>query len=73
MVFKEKIKAELKAFVRFLREEGDVPVKQIVHGCGISRASVYCRLKRANQAQKKSKKHGRLQLIDARQERKIQT
>ena len=35
MVFKEKIKAELKAFVRFLGEEGDVPVKQIVHRCGI--------------------------------------
>ena len=29
MVFKEKIKAELKAYVRFLREEGDVPVKGI--------------------------------------------
>ena len=72
MVFKEKIQAELKAFVRFLREEGDVPVKQIVHRCGISRASVYRCLKRANQAQKKSKKHGRPRLIDARQERKIQ-
>ena len=72
MVFKEKIKAELKAFVRFLREEGDVPVKQIVHRCGISRASVYRCLKRANQAEKKSKKHGRPRLIDARQERKIQ-
>ena len=62
MVFKEKIKAELKAFV---------PVKQIVHRCGRSRASVYRCLKRANQAQKKSKKNGRPQLIDARQERKI--
>ena len=72
MVFKEKIKAELKAFVRFLREEGDVPVKQIVHRCGISRALVYRCLKRANQAQKKSKKHGRPRLIDACQERKIQ-
>ena len=35
MVFKEKIKAELKAYVRFLREEDDVPVKGIVHRCGI--------------------------------------
>ena len=67
MVFKEKIKAELKAFVRFLREEGDIPVKQIVHRCGISRVSVYRCLKSANQAQKKSNKHGRLRLIDASQ------
>ena len=72
MVFKEKIKAELKAIVRFLREEGDVPVKEIVHRCGISRASVYRCLKSANQAQKKSKKHSRPRLIDVRQERKIQ-
>ena len=63
---------ELKAYVRFLREEGDVPVKEIVHRCGISRASVYRCLKSANQAQKKSKKHGRPRLIDVRQERKIQ-
>ena len=40
MVFKEKIKAELKTYVRFLLEEGDVPVKGTVHRCGISRASV---------------------------------
>ena len=72
MVFKEKIKAELKAYVRFLREEGDVPVKEIVHRCGISRASVYRCLKSANKAQKKSKKHGRPRLIDGRQERKIE-
>ena len=71
MVFKEKIKPELKAYVRFLREQGDVPVKEIVHRCGISRASVYRCLKFANQAQKKSKKHGRPRLIDVRQERKI--
>ena len=58
MVFKEKIKAQLKAYVRFLREEGDVPVKEIVHRCGISRASLFYRcLKSANRAQKKSKKH----------------
>ena len=63
---------ELKAYVRFLREEGDVPVKEIVHRCGISRASVYSCLKSAYQAQKKSKKHGRPRLIDVRQERKIQ-
>ena len=72
MVFKEKIKAELKAYVKFLREEGDVPVKEIVLRCGISRASVYRCLKSANQAQKKSKKLGRPRLIDVRQERKIQ-
>ena len=72
MVFREKIKAELKAYVRFLRGEGDIPVKEIVHRCGISRASVYRCLKSANQAQKKSKEHGRLRLIDVRQERKIQ-
>ena len=59
MVFREKIKAELKAYVRFLREEGDVPVKEMVHCCGISGASVYRCLKSANQAQKKIKKHGR--------------
>ena len=41
MVFKEKIKAELKAYVKFLHEEGDVPVKEIEHRCGISRASAY--------------------------------
>jgi len=51
MVFKEKIKAELKAYVKFLREEGDVPVKEIVQHCGISRASVYRCLKSANHAQ----------------------
>ena len=72
MVFREKIKAELKAYVRFLREEGEVPVKEIVDRCGISRASVYRCLKSANQVQKKSKKHGRPRLIDVRQERKIQ-
>ena len=72
MVVKEKIKAELKAFVRFLQEEGDVPVKHIVDRCGISRASVYRCLKHANQAQKKRRKHGRPRLIDAPQERKIQ-
>ena len=61
MVFKEKIKGhvELKAYVRFLREEGDVSVKEIVHRCEISRALVYRCLKVANQVQKKSKKHGR--------------
>ena len=53
MVFKEKIKAELKAYVRFLREEGDVPVKGIVHRCGISRASVNGCLKSANQHKRK--------------------
>ena len=72
MVFREKIKAELKAYVRFLPEEGDIPVKEIVHHCEIPRASVYRCLKSANQAQKKSKKHGRPQLIDVHQERKIQ-
>ena len=50
MVFKEKNKAELKAYVRFLREEGAVPVKEIVHRCEIFRASVYRGLKGANQA-----------------------
>ena len=45
MVFKEKIKAELKAYARFLREEGDVPVKEIVHHSGIPRAAVYRCLK----------------------------
>ena len=60
MVFREKIKAELKTYVRFLQEEGDVPVKEIVHHCEISRASVYRYLKSANQAQKKSKKNGSL-------------
>ena len=72
MAFKEKIKAELKAYVRILREEGDVPVKGIVHRCGISRVSVYRCLKSASQAQKRSKKQGRPRLIDARQERKVQ-
>ena len=52
MVFKEKMKAELKAYVRFLHEEGDVPVKEKVHRRGMSRASVYCCLKSANQAEK---------------------
>ena len=69
MAFKETIKAELKAYVRFLREEGDVPVKEIVHCCGISRVSVYRCLKRANQSQKKSKKHCSPLLIDVLQER----
>ena len=58
MVFKEKMEAELNAHVKFPCGEGDVLVKEIVHRCGISRASVYCCLKSANQAQKKSKKRG---------------
>ena len=63
MVFEEKVEAELKAYVKFPRGEVDVPVKDIVYRCGISRASVYCCLKGANQAQKRSKKRG-LETID---------
>ena len=74
MVFKEKIKAEIKASVTFLWEQDDVPVKEIhvVQRCGISRASVHHCLKSANQAQKKNKEHGRPRLINVCQERKIQ-
>lgn len=74
MVFKEKIKAELKGSVTFLWEEDDVPVKEIhvVQRCGISRALVHHCLKSANQAQNKNKEHGSPRLIGVCQERKIQ-
>lgn len=70
MVFKEKIIAQVKAYVKFLRKEGDVPVKEIEHRCGISKASVYSCLKCANQAQKKRKKARRPRLIDVHRGRK---
>lgn len=71
MVFKRKISAEQKAFVKFLRQEGDVPVKEIVHRCGISRATIYRWLKSTNQSIQNSKKRGRPRLISEREERTI--
>ena len=41
MVYTGKIDAESKAYVRFLREEGDLTVQEIVDLCGISRSCIY--------------------------------
>ena len=41
MVYTGTIDAESKAYVRFLHEEGDLTVQEIVDLCGISRSSIY--------------------------------
>ena len=40
MVYTGTIDTESKAYVRFLREEGDWTVQEMVDLCGISRASI---------------------------------
>ena len=41
MVYRGHIDAQTKAYVRCLRLQSDLTVREIVHLCGISRASVY--------------------------------
>ena len=41
MVYSGNIDAETKAYLRFLRQQSDLTVQEIVYLCGISRASVY--------------------------------
>ena len=72
MVFKGKISAEKKAFVKFLREEGNLSIKEIVHWCGISRATIYHCLKGRILCQKNTKTHGRPRIINEREERLLQ-
>ena len=70
MVYTGKIDAESKAYVRFLREEGDLTVQEIVDLCGISRASIYRCLK-AKKCEKDRQLRGRPRLISRRDERII--
>ena len=70
MVYTGKIDAESKAYVRFLREEGDLTVQEIVDLCGISRGSIYPCLN-AKKCEKDRKLRGRPRLISPRDERII--
>ena len=68
MVYTGTIDAESKAYVRFLREEGDLTVQEIVDLCGISRASIY-RCLNAKKCEKDRQLRGRPRLISPRDER----
>ena len=70
MVYTGTIDAESKAYVRFLREEGDLTVQEIVDLCGISRASIYRCLK-AKKCEKDRQLRGRPRLISRRNEQII--
>ena len=70
MVYTGKIDAESKAYVRFLREEGDLTVQEIVDLCGISRGSIY-RCLNAKKCEKDRKLRGRPRLISPRDEQII--
>ena len=73
MVNRENICSETKALVRFLRQEGDLTMKEIVHRCGISWASVYRCLKKCNSDENTTAKlRGRPPLINEREERIIE-
>ena len=41
MVYSGNIDAETKAYEGFIRQQSNLTVQEIVHLCGISRASVY--------------------------------
>ena len=69
MVYTGTTDAESKACVRFLREEGDLTVQELVDLCGISRASIY-RLN-AKKRQKDRQLRGMPRLISPRDERII--
>jgi len=62
MVFTGKIDPQTKAFVKFLRENDRVSVKEISKGCRILRASVYVMTS-------KKKSPGRPRKIAPREER----
>ena len=65
MVYTRKIDAESKAYVRFLREEVDLTVQEIVDLCGISRSPIY-RCLNAKKCEKDRKLRGRPRLISPR-------
>ena len=70
MVYWGNICSETKALVRFLWQKGDLTVKEIVHQCGISWASVYRCLKKCNSDENTTAKlRGRPPLINEREER----
>lgn len=71
MVYQKNISPETKAFVRFLRHEGDLTVQEIVHRCGISWASVYRCIKKCNSHRNTRLQRGRPRLINERKERII--
>ena len=70
MVYTGTIAAESKAYVRFLCEEDDLTVQEIVHLCGISRTSIY-RCLNAKKCEKDRKLRGRPRLISPRDEQII--
>ena len=71
MVFRGKIDAERRAYIKFLREDGGLTVRQICEKCGVSRATVYRFLKgRKTIGVKKSP--GRPKKLCARDERLIE-
>ena len=41
MVFPGEIDAERRAYIKFLREDGGLTVRQICEKCGVSQATVY--------------------------------
>ena len=45
MVFRGKIDAERRAYIKFLREDGGLTVRQICKKCGVSRTTLYRFLK----------------------------
>ena len=73
MVYLGNICSETKALIRFLWRQGDLTMKEIVHWCGISRASVYRCLKKCNSDENTTAKlRGRPPLINKCEERIIE-
>ena len=74
MVYRGHIDAQTKAYVRCLRLQSDLTVREIVHLCGISRASVY-RCLNTNTCDKNRQSRGtrgRPRAITGREERVIE-
>lgn len=71
MVFTTQIDAKTKSFVKLLREQSDLTVKEITKRCGISRATVYRCLK-PEETKAKKKSPGRPRKITIREERRIE-
>ena len=68
MVYTGKIDTESKAYVRFLCEQSDLTVKEIVDICGISRASIYRCLSAKKCDNNDRELRGRRRLISPRDE-----
>ena len=62
MVYRGNIDAETKAYAGFFRQQSDLTVQEIVHPCGISRASVY-RCLNTNTCDKNRQSRGRPRLL----------